>query len=337
MAPGCVVFYHYPCPDGAFAALCAHLAFPAARFVPLTVWAKEAEKLAAAATLDKEDTAYLLDFSGGMPFIAACCAAAKAVVLLDHHKTAQEDLAALPEGGLPNFMSVFDMSRSGCAIARDHFGTAAALEAAVGAEGAAATLEVLSYVADNDLFRHCLEGSKLAALGFAEWKGELDVNKNPSLWQQLLLQRVEALITVGSAAKAKQDAVIAREAATARPIAIPYGEAVLTCLALVTEHPDYRSVAGNLLAEASVAAGHVAAGAIAYSEAGLGVGPSGQALIKVSLRSVGDVDTTPVSRAYGGGGHKNASSFLVEEGRFAAWFTAEGAGDGETVAKRART
>ena len=32
---------------------------------------------------------------------------------------------------------------------------------------------------------------------------------------------------------------------------------------------------------------------------------------KISLRSKGDVDTTTLSEFYGGGGHKNASSFML--------------------------
>lgn len=41
--------------------------------------------------------------------------------------------------------------------------------------------------------------------------------------------------------------------------------------------------------------------------------------IKVSLRSIGDEDTTAVSQAYGGGGHKNASSFVTDVQEFENW------------------
>ena len=57
-----------------------------------------------------------------------------------------------------------------------------------------------------------------------------------------------------------------------------------------------------------------ATGAIVYEvddEKAIGYGTH----FKVSLRSNGNVDTTPMSEKYGGGGHKNASSFmmLIEE------------------------
>ena len=42
--------------------------------------------------------------------------------------------------------------------------------------------------------------------------------------------------------------------------------------------------------------------------------------IKVSLRSVGDEDTTVVSQAFGGGGHRNASSFITDVAMFDGWY-----------------
>jgi len=40
---------------------------------------------------------------------------------------------------------------------------------------------------------------------------------------------------------------------------------------------------------------------------------------KVSLRSTGDEDTEAISRVYGGGGHKNASSFSLPKVTFETW------------------
>lgn len=41
--------------------------------------------------------------------------------------------------------------------------------------------------------------------------------------------------------------------------------------------------------------------------------------IKVSLRSIGNEDTTAVSQAFGGGGHRNASSFVTDTAVFESW------------------
>lgn len=42
-------------------------------------------------------------------------------------------------------------------------------------------------------------------------------------------------------------------------------------------------------------------------------------LIKVSLRSVNNWDTTRVTQAFGGGGHRAASSCITPEDDFEAW------------------
>jgi nanoRNase/pAp phosphatase (c-di-AMP/oligoRNAs hydrolase) len=41
--------------------------------------------------------------------------------------------------------------------------------------------------------------------------------------------------------------------------------------------------------------------------------------IKVSLRSLGDEDTTVITQAHGGGGHKNASSCVMLLAEFERW------------------
>ena len=65
---------------------------------------------------------------------------------------------------------------------------------------------------------------------------------------------------------------------------------------------------------AQAKAGLAAAGAVVYEEESLGA-----ETWKVSLRSVGAVDTTPATKAFGGGGHANASSCNVARSVFASW------------------
>lgn len=58
---------------------------------------------------------------------------------------------------------------------------------------------------------------------------------------------------------------------------------------------------------------HRAFGCVCYTE---GV-PAGH--IKVSMRSVGDVDVSAVARALQGGGHKNASACVVRQEMLESW------------------
>jgi hypothetical protein len=351
-----VVCFHYPCPDGAFGALAAHLALrassssssstPAAavRFVPLTVYGSADSRASIARTFTKEDTVFLVDFSGGPAFITLACEFAGKVVLIDHHKTAADDLAALGSSLAPNFESFVDMARSGCALARDYFHLEEdVLTEANGwtKERAAALLRAFAYVEDNDLWRHALPDSKLFTAGFADQKLEYDPAKNAGVFDALCAVDVDALVARGKEVVEEQDRIIAAELATSSVVRIPYMskpppasaapapasppplpaasdcDAVFEVLAVTTAHPDYRSVAGNRLAEKSAAASLVAGGVIVYTEAALG-----DQTLKVSCRSIGDVDTTPVSRTYGGGGHKNASSFTVPKAVYEGWLVA---------------
>ncbi|KAJ6760145.1 DHHA1 DOMAIN PROTEIN [Salix purpurea] len=42
-------------------------------------------------------------------------------------------------------------------------------------------------------------------------------------------------------------------------------------------------------------------------------------MLKISLRSVDIEDTTPISEGFGGGGHRNASSFMICSAEFERW------------------
>ena len=127
-----VVLFHSPCPDGAFAALAAWLHFGAAdrddddeeeekvRFVPHRVYealevpsppstssslpstssplpSTSASPSSPLSSLSAGDTVYLLDYSGPAGFPQALAQVAKRVVVLDHHKTAAEQLGAVIE------------------------------------------------------------------------------------------------------------------------------------------------------------------------------------------------------------------------------------------------
>ena len=71
--------------------------------------------------LQGDETVYLLDYAGPSGFAAAVAQAVPAgrAVLLDHHKSAAEQLrgAALPR----NLHVTMDQSRSGAKIALEHF------------------------------------------------------------------------------------------------------------------------------------------------------------------------------------------------------------------------
>ncbi len=88
------------------------------------------------------------------------------------------------------------------------------------------------------------------------------------------------------------------------------------CLAVHADRaPELRSHIGNALAAKSRDAGLRPIGAVLYVEPAMG-DPS---KVKVSLRSIGDEDTTVMSAFFGGGGHKNASSFIISRQSLDDW------------------
>ena len=314
-----VIIYHYPCPDGVFGALGAYLHFsvvnPAQslRFCPLTVWSKPEEREALVSTISKDEDVFLIDFSGGIPFMTALCGAASSVTLLDHHADTAESLPTFLASSPPsNFHHTMDMARSGAQLSWDFFNLGEPTFAAFkgSEEGAKRMQSVFALIQDNDLFLHKLPGSKAFTAGFAELKLEYNPAKNPSIWSTLLALDAPTLIATGTALLEEQAAIRAKEREGAFAVAVPSpeGTPTLKCLALITQYPDLRSMAGNELAELSKSKGMAHASAICYTEAGAGEG-----VIKVSLRSVGDCDIMVVARHHGGGGHK------VRVGVFVQW------------------
>lgn len=322
MAPT-FVLYHYPCPDGIFGALAASLVLGEAgtTFVPLAVYEKETARTERVLSLVSPDAVvYLIDFSGGPAFIRAIAGAVARVVLIDHHKTAQEDMAALADP--PRNLEVhFDMTRSGASLARDFFGLEAWLTKRSDPR-AVNLLRMIELVEDNDLWRHALPESRSFAAGFGALSLNMDAAKNPRIFAEVAGLDVGAVIAAGAAELERQRVSIEADLAAAAPYAIPGGDSsVLRALAVVTRAPQYRSELGNQLATLSAAAGLDAVGIVAYEESAGGTG----ALWKVSLRSLPEFDTTPFSRHYGGGGHKNASSFVTSRDVYESWAVPSGA------------
>lgn len=323
-----VLIYHYPCPDGVFAGLAAYLRLAhdgrTVRVAPQVSYRSPSERASGVdSSIATDDTVHLLDFSGGVEFILALCARAKSVQIADHHKTAQEDIHALMfSERLPaNFTVHIDMTRSGATMARDVYNVHPVLKARLGDDGAARVLRLFDYIEDNDLWRHVLPGSKAFSAGLAARAIEYDATKNASVWDTLLGLDVDTLIAEGEAVLEEQRRVVASEVALSFPVHIPFNGAPtgggLRCLAIVSTHPDLRSDLGNELAKKSAAAGLQAAGVVAYVEPGMGA--AAETTYKVSLRSIGDVDTSALSKSYGGGGHANASSFNAAMVTFSTW------------------
>jgi len=328
----CAVLYHYPCPDGAFAALAAHLYFSALRrpvsFYPNTVYNPiKVEDL----PIEDFEVIYLLDFVGPHGFVNTLCSKDKSVVILDHHKTAMEMLEA-NEYDHKNCVKVIDMNRSGATIAYDFF-TERLLSENMGF-AMVSTQESLQkssslvpekdiqrvgllykYVEDADLWRWILPDSKAFSSGLKDMQIEFSYKQNQRLFEQLLALDPRSVIDKGRDSLSHKQKLINEALEQSYEISIGNGK-FGNCLATEVETiSDLRSELGHQLASKSLELNLRPIGAVVYHVEEL----ANNDILKISLRSIGSEDTTEISQAYGGGGHRNASSFMINRKEFKKW------------------
>jgi hypothetical protein len=313
-----LVLYHYPCPDGVFAAAAANLHFrqsareqkttfmPHRTFAPLTVEDLNLRE-------NRISTVYLLDFAGPPGFAQELAKAAPSVrcVVIDHHKTAAAELTSDPQALPSNLEVTFDMARSGAMLALDYFAPQGLT---------AAQRRLYEFIQDADLWEWKLEHSKEFHAGLMSFQFEFDVSKNPGIFEQLLTLDPDDVIAAGRADLRRQQEIVEDALKTAFIVNLGgpghnWGQAL--AVEVPADVASLRSQLGNALAGHASSRGLRAMGLVAYREAEMA--PDSED-IKVSLRSVGETeDTTVISSLYGGGGHLNASAFLLKAEEFQRW------------------
>ncbi|KAL5545170.1 hypothetical protein UlMin_008954 [Ulmus minor] len=308
------VLYHYPCPDGAFAALAAHLYFSAASlpalFFPNTVYNPITPQQL---PLQEISEIYLLDFVGPSGFVSEIASKVGRVVVLDHHKTALEHLGGETCSAEVNIEKVIDIERSGATIAFDYFKRRVCDERVVCEFERVRRL--FDYIEDGDLWRWKLPNSKAFSSGLKDLNHEFDFGLNPSLFEQLLSLDLENVISKGMESLSAKQKLIDEALSHSYEIALG-GGAFGNCLAVDADAiAELRSELGHQLATKSLNLKLRAIGAVAYRVPELG----NDQLLKVSLRSVHSEDTTRISEEFGGGGHRNASSFMLSSEEFNRW------------------
>ncbi|KAH7437661.1 hypothetical protein KP509_05G083100 [Ceratopteris richardii] len=272
MVERAAVLYHYPCPDGAFAALAAHLyhsiiGVPAV-FFPNPVYNPIKVKDVDAGTFD---VFYLLDFVGPKGFATELCSKAKKVIVLDHHKTAYEELSSKCPS---NLVKNFDMKRSGATLAFDYFtdqlqqckNTVSDLHVATMKEpskGLTLVDEqnllrvrcVFDYIEDADLWKWNLPQSKAFSSGLRSLNIEYNVNINVDMFQQLLSLEAASVIAIGE--KVLLSNQIRIDAAIQSSFILNLGQGSFgKCLAVESDDmADLRSELGHQLAARSLSLG----------------------------------------------------------------------------------
>ena len=233
----------------------------------------------------------MVDFSYKRPVLEAMAASAKSILILDHHKTAAEDLAhfqTVPpdydpylRGWMPDkgVYATFDLNRSGAMITWDHF-------------NADQPPKLIQHIEDRDLWRFALPGTREIQANVFSYPYDFDV------WDTLMGAPVESLIAEGRAIERKHFKDIAelvkvlRRDMTIGGIVVPVASLPYTLT----------SDAGHLMATE-----HPSKIGACYWDT-----PEGRVF---SLRSTDDgPDVSEIAKQYGGGGHAHASGFRVPYG-----------------------
>lgn len=224
---------------------------------------------------------YFIDLAYPLPELQLVKKANKRVVIIDHHKSNADKIAFADE-------SSYEMEHSGSVLAWMYFHPKTAVP------------KLLAFIEDTDLGRWALPHTKeaFAYIGahpyeFKEWDR---------------LAKTFASARTRNKAFAEGKLVLARERGIVEELAADAEE---------VEFEGYRCFAANspmlMTAIGTELVRRKPPISIVWSKR------AGH--YRVSLRSAGETDVAKIAQKYGGGGHKNAAGFTVQEGTPFPWHT----------------
>lgn len=285
------IIYHNNCYDGVTAAWVCMKRFQAERPNLRAIPRNYSDPIPE--DIDGDDVV-VVDFSWPLAQMKDLYIRSNSLIVLDHHKTAQENLEKLPEiaGEGPPEVSklyiVFDMNRSGAGIAWDYFFSKDSRP------------DLVNYVEDRDLWRYALPHSReynayiqSFDIGLETWfsqfnEGELDVEDRE----------------VGRALLRQQSKLVKQIAYNAYPATLPdiwicgsippAGIYVQTsilmsevCEQMLVDHPE----------------SHFAFYSFTRKD--------GKTQYGLRSRAGSSIDVSDIAKLYGGGGHPNAAGFEI--------------------------
>jgi len=222
---------------------------------------------------------YLVDFSYKKKILEEMLKQAASITILDHHISAEQDLADLLSSGKVG--GLFDMNKSGAMLAWEWF------------HPDTPAPNLIQHIQDRDLWQFKLDGTRQITMGLASYPYDF------TLWDKLMANtpdELELLRRDGEALERKLhiDIQVLIDTGVRRMVIGGHDVPVLNAPAA------YVSEAGNILARGEPFA------ACYWDHSG------GRSF---SLRaSETGVDVSEVAKQYGGGGHIKASGFTVDIG-----------------------
>lgn len=261
-----LIFYHASCPDGFCAAWIARKAVGSgATFKPV----RHNEGIPQGTEIKGRDI-FVLDFAFPRKLTEQLAREAKSFLVLDHHKTAKEELGDLP-------YCHFDMDKSGARMAYEYFDTKGFM---------ALTAWLVDYVEDRDLWRWQLPQSQEVSAAIGSYP------RTFAGWDEMASCGLETLKSEGVAILRYKRQIVEHAVAGAVEHEMA-GHRIR--VANVTPM--------NLLSEVAheLAKGRPFAAVYYIFE--------GRKYWSLRSTKDGGVDVSQIARSFGGGGHKNAAGF----------------------------
>jgi oligoribonuclease NrnB/cAMP/cGMP phosphodiesterase (DHH superfamily) len=257
------VLYHAHCTDGT-----------GSKYAAWKKFGNEADYIAVnygkpVPEMEPNSRVFILDFSYPRDVLEQLQSVHREVVVLDHHKTAEEALRGVKG-------CTFDMNKSGCVLAWEYFHPGESVP------------QLLLNIQDRDLWKFELENSKEVHAGLPFLKGHM------LGWDFAACSRkdYETVVSNGRILLAKQQMDVENAAKYKVKIVDFCGYKVG-----VINMTDHMSEIGNAICESK---DYKVDFAVCY-------GITNNDDVLLSLRSIGDFDVSEIAKKFGGGGHKNAS------------------------------
>lgn len=267
-----LVIYHGNCADGFGAAWCFHHSNPKGYNFHAGVYQNPPPEIS-------KGIIFLVDFSYKHEVVEELLMKGNRIILLDHHKTAIDDLQYLIDGGHIN--AICDVNRSGAMIAWDYlFNRNYLIKPAP---------KLIEHIEDRDLWRFALPYTREIQANVFSYPYEFPV------WDELMNRDVNELIAEGKAIERKHHKDVAELLGVTTRMLTIGGYTVPVANVPYTLTSD----AGHELCKA-----YGSPFAACYWDT-----PAGRVF---SLRSLDDgLDVSEIAKKYGGGGHPHASGFKI--------------------------
>ena len=232
----------------------------------------------------------MVDFSYKRPVLIEIAKHAETILILDHHKTAADDLKLLPA----NVDAVFDMEHSGAILTWEHYFPGQRPP------------QLLEHIEDRDLWRFNMLGTREIQANVFSYPYDFKV------WDELMDMPVDDLLAEGRAIERKhfKDIHELLGVVTRRMVIGGYNVPIANLPYI------HVSDAAHKLCEGEPFAG-------CYWDT-----PKGRVFGLRSTDA--GVDVSEIAKQYGGGGHRNASGFTIPYDKAAAFECSPSAAEGET-------